>query len=107
MVYITVMKNFYVYIMTNKPSGVLYIGITNNLTRRVQEHKSGEYSGFAKQYRLSKLVYFEETSDVRAAIAREKQLKNWHRQWKLNLIEAENPDWEDLGKDLDPETSSG
>ena len=94
--------------MTNKPKGTLYIGVTNNIERRGNEHYTKAGSQFTKKYNLNKLVYAEETSDVNAALAREKQLKNWHRQWKINLIEAENPEWKDLLlNEGDPETSSG
>jgi len=94
--------------MTNKPHGTLYIGVTNDIERRGSEHFLKQGSQFTKKYNLHRLVYIEETTDVNAAIARERQLKNWHRQWKLNLIEAENPKWADLFANIkDPETSSG
>ncbi|MCL4548061.1 MAG: GIY-YIG nuclease family protein [Bacteroidetes bacterium] len=104
------MKNYYVYIMTNK-SKTLYVGVTNDLKRRVYEHKEKLLDGFTKKYNITKLVYFEETSDINSAIKREKQLKNWHRDWKINLIESVNKDWADLAKDWydrdkDAETSS-
>jgi len=82
--------------MTNKPRGTLYIGVTNNIERRANEHYIEQGSAFASKYKLRRLVYIEETPDINNAIAREKQLKNWHRDWKINLIEAENPDWNDL-----------
>ena len=95
--------------MTNN-SKTLYIGITNNLKRRVYENKMELVDGFTKKYKIHKLVYFESTSDINSAIKREKQLKNWHRQWKINLIETQNRDWADLAKerflDSDAETSS-
>lgn len=87
---------YFVYIVTNKSNKVLYIGMTNNLERRMFEHKNKLITGFTKKYNLTKLAYFEETSDVRSAIAREKQLKNWHRDWKIKLITEFNPDWKDL-----------
>ena len=90
------MNSYYVYIVTNKPKGTLYIGVTNNIERRGNEHFAGQGSEFTAKYNLHRLVYLEETSDVNSAIAREKQLKNWHRQWKINLIESDNPQWEDL-----------
>ena len=90
------MKHYFVYIMTNKPRGTLYIGVTNNIERRANEHYIEQGSAFASKYKLRRLVYIEETPDINNAIAREKQLKNWHRDWKINLIEAENPDWNDL-----------
>lgn len=86
---------YYVYILASE-SGVLYIGVTNNLTRRVYEHKHGLVDGFTKQYRVKKLVYYEETGNVMSAITKEKQLKKWNRQWKINLIEKLNPEWKDL-----------
>jgi putative endonuclease len=82
--------------MTNKKNGVLYTGITNNLARRVYEHKEKLISGFTSKYNLTKLVLFEETHDVNAAIAREKQIKGWLRKKKIELIESQNPDWRDM-----------
>ncbi len=94
--------------MTNSINTVFYIGVTNNLERRVQEHKNGLVDGFTKKYNLNKLVYFDVTEDPQAAISREKQLKNWHRDWKVNLIIQKNPTFEDLSVDWyrDAETSS-
>ena len=89
------MKNYYVYIMTNK-SKTLYTGVTNDLTRRVYEHKHKLIPGFTQKYNITKLVYYEQTSDVHAAIAREKQIKGWLREKKINLIESMNPNWVDL-----------
>lgn len=94
------MKDFYVYILTNKPEGVLYIGVTSDLRRRMHEHKTKSMSGFTEKYNVDRLVYFETTTDVTMAIAREKQLKNWHRQWKINLINQHNPLWSDLSEKL-------
>jgi len=91
-------KKYYVYIITNKSNKVLYIGVTNNLERRMFEHKNKLIEGFSKKYNLNKLVYYEETTDINNAISREKQLKNWHRDWKINLINQSNPEWRDLGK---------
>ena len=88
--------SFYVYILSNKPKGVLYIGVTSNLPRRVYEHKQKTIEGFSKKYNLTMLVYAEEYKNPNEAIAREKQLKNWHRHWKINLIETINPSWNDL-----------
>lgn len=101
-------KNMSVYIMANTVNTVLYIGVTNNLERRVYEHKHGLADGFTKKYNVKKLVYFESTNDPTVAINREKQLKNWHRDWKLNLIMQQNPTFKDLSIDLfgDAETSS-
>jgi putative endonuclease len=81
--------------MTNK-SGTLYTGVTNNLERRIYEHKHHLVDGFTKKYRIEKLVYFEETNDINAAISREKQIKGWLRKKKIALIESMNPDWKDL-----------
>ena len=86
---------YYVYVMTNKPRGTLYIGVTNNILRRSYEHKMGETDGFTKRYKLNKLVYIEVTERIEEAIMREKQLKNWHREWKINLVESVNPEWID------------
>jgi putative endonuclease len=83
----------------NKSNTTLYIGITNDLMRRVYEHKHELVEGFSKRYNLHKLVYFEETDDVSRAIDREKQLKNWHRDWKMNLIKQGNPEFKDLAAD--------
>ena len=94
------MKTYYIYIFASKRNGTLYIGITNDLTRRVFEHKTGLINGFAKKYSVNKLVYFESTNDVNAAILREKRLKKWKRQWKIELIEKSNPDWKDLSENF-------
>ena len=91
------MKRFYVYIMTNK-SGTLYIGMTNNLERRVLEHKSLEAAGFTRKYKITRLLYYEEYPTAAAAIEREKRLKGWVRARKVALIEAENPEWRDLAE---------
>jgi len=93
-------RQYYVYILTNKSNNVLYIGVTNDLIRRIFEHKNKLVDGFTKKYNLAKLVYYEATNDIESAIAREKQLKNWHREWKKNLINQFNPEWKDLGEDL-------
>lgn len=90
---------YYIYILASKKNGTLYIGVTNNLERRMYEHKNGLIKGFTKKYNIKNLVYYEETDDVSIAITREKQLKKWEREWKLKLIEKENPGWEDLSKD--------
>lgn len=82
--------------MTNKPNGVLYIGVTNDLIRRVYEHRQHLVKGFTDKYNLDKLVWFEQTQDIVSVIEREKQLKNWHRPWKINLIEQFNSNWQDL-----------
>jgi putative endonuclease len=92
------MKQYYVYIMTNK-SKTLYTGVTNNLQRRVYEHKHKLCPGFTSKYNIDKLVYFEVTPDVHSAIAREKQIKGWLRSRKIMLIESANPEWNDLSAD--------
>ncbi len=88
-------KSYYVYILTNR-SGTLYIGMTNDLFRRIYEHKEKIIPGFSSRYNLDRLVYFEETDDVNQAILREKEIKGWLRRKKVQLIEQRNPDWEDL-----------
>ncbi len=91
------MKHYYVYIVTNH-SKTLYTGVTNNLQRRMDEHRHHLVAGFTSTYHITRFVYFEETSDVYAAIAREKQIKGWVRAKKLALIESSNPDWQDLSE---------
>ncbi len=93
-------KLYSVYILTNSHNTTLYTGVTNNLFRRLLEHKSGEGSKFAKRYNLTKLVYFEVTSDINAAITREKQIKAGSRRNKIDLINSINPDWQDLFDEL-------
>ena len=92
------MEQYYVYLMTNK-SRTLYTGITNNLERRVYEHKNKLIEGFTKKYNITKLVYYEISNDVEAAITREKQIKGWLRRKKIALIESVNPQWKDLSKE--------
>lgn len=92
------MSTYYVYIMSNYNRTTLYIGVTNDLQRRVFEHKQSLVKGFTKKYNLRDLLYFEETSDVQAAITREKQLKKWKRAWKDQLITDFNPKWKDLSQ---------
>jgi len=94
-------KQYYVYILTNKSNNVLYIGVTNNLERRMFEHENKLIEGFSKKYNLTKLIYFEMTEDAESAIRREKQLKNWHRDWKMNLINQFNPEWSNLSEDIE------
>jgi putative endonuclease len=86
--------------MASKRNGTLYIGVTNNLLRRVYEHKNSLIQGFTKKYKVYNLVYYEVASSIESAIIREKQLKKWNRQWKINLIEKDNIDWRDLFQDL-------
>ncbi len=92
-------KTCAVYIMTNYQETTLYIGVTSNIQKRVWEHKNKVVEGFTKKYNVNKLVYFELTDSIEAAINREKQLKRWHRKWKLNLIREHNPDFKDLSLD--------
>ena len=92
------MKHYYVSIMTNR-SKTLYTGVTNNLQRRMYEHKHHLVAGFTSTYQITRLVYFEETSDANAAIAREKHIKGWVRAKKIALIESINPDWRDLSEE--------
>jgi putative endonuclease len=92
------MKHYYVYIMSNR-SKTLYTGVTNNLQRRIYEHKHHLVAGYTSKYQITRLVYFEETSDVNAAIAREKHIKGWLRATKVALIESVNPDWRDLSEE--------
>ena len=87
-----------VYIMTNYSETSLYIGVTSNLQKRVWEHKNKVVEGFTKKYNVDRLVYYELTEDVESALNREKQLKRWHRQWKINLINEMNPEFKDLSK---------
>ena len=89
-------KDYYVYVLTNDNNNVMYIGITNDLKRRVYEHKSNSIEGFTKKYHVHKLVYYEITTDVNSAIAREKQLKKWKRAKKNALVETLNPKWKEL-----------
>lgn len=107
-------RSYFVYILTNR-SKTLYIGVTNDLARRLLEHRQGVHECFTKKYRINRLVYYECGDEIYGALCREKQLKNWHRQWKVNLIESVNPEWNDLSGEIlenqvensDPETSSG
>jgi putative endonuclease len=98
--------NYYVYILASKRNGTFYVGITNDLIRRVLEHKRGLIEGFTKKYGVHMLVYYEHTSDVNAALHREKIIKKWKRQFKLDAIERMNPDWCDLYYDMIPASSA-
>jgi putative endonuclease len=98
--------NYWVYIITNKPNGTLYIGVTGGLHDRMERHIDEEGSIFSSKYKLKTLVYYEEFQYINDAIAREKQLKNWKREWKISLIEESNPSWNNLYKRLDSETNS-
>jgi putative endonuclease len=93
-------KLYFVYLLTNKNNNVLYVGLTNHLQRRVYEHKNKLVEGFTCKYNVDKLVYYETTSDVKAAIDREKEIKKWRREKKNMLIEQRNPEWIDLSSNL-------
>ncbi len=93
-------KYYYVYILASQKNGTLYVGVTNDLIRRVYEHKNGLISGFTKTYKVHKLIHYEQTTEIESAIKREKQIKWWLRQWKINLIEETNPEWNDLYEEL-------
>ena len=86
--------------MASRKDGVIYVGVTGNLIKRVFEHKKGLVKGFTNKYWVKRLVYFEETTDIKSAITREKQIKKWKRKWKIELIEKDNPEWRDLYPDL-------
>ena len=89
-------RGFYVYILASRIGGTLYIGVTNDLVRRVAEHRLKQVESFTKKYELDRLVYFEQFDDAENAIRREKRLKNWNRDWKIRLIEEHNPNWDGL-----------
>ncbi len=94
------MKVFYVYMMASKKNGTLYVGVTSDLVKRVFQHKNNLLDGFTKKYAVHQLVYFEEHGSAESAILREKNVKSWKRQWKIDLIEEGNPDWCDLYDDI-------
>ena len=94
------MKSYWLYILASKRNGTLYIGVTSDLSRRVYEHKDKLIEGFTKKYNITKLVYAEEFRNINDAIYREKCVKKWSRAWKLNLIEGQNPDWDDLYENM-------
>ena len=94
------MKSGYVYIVTNKPFGTLYIGVTSDLVKRIWEHKEKKIDGFTKKYNLTRLVYYEIHERIDEAIHREKQMKEWNRNWKLRQIIDKNPDWKDLYEEI-------
>ena len=91
-------RTYYVYLLTNWNNTVMYVGVTNNLQRRIHEHKNKLVEGFTKKYNVDKLVYLEECSDIKTAIEREKQIKNWRREKKDALVASMNPDWKDLSE---------
>lgn len=93
-------EHFYVYIVASQRNGTLYIGVTSNLIKRIYEHKEGVIDGFTKKYKVNALVYYEQHENAEAAITREKQMKEWKRQWKLELIEKNNPEWDDLYNEI-------
>jgi putative endonuclease len=93
-------RNPCVYLLSNGYYGAIYIGVTSNLLQRLVQHREGMFGGFTSRYKVHRLVHFEMFGDMERAILREKQLKNWHRQWKINLINAENPEWRDLAVGL-------
>jgi len=95
------MKHYYIYILASKKDGVLYIGFTDDLSRRAKEHKTEIQKGFTSKYHVKRLVYFEQFEDSNSAFTRERQLKKWKRAWKIELFEKENPEWEDLSIDWD------
>jgi putative endonuclease len=90
------MKTYYVYILASKKNGTLYIGVTSDLKKRIYEHRSHLIKGFTEKYNVTKLVYFEQVTLAESAIKREKQLKKWKRDWKIQIIEKNNPNWEDV-----------
>lgn len=94
------MKYYYVYILTNKPYGVFYIGFTSNLPKRVYEHKEGSVDGFSKKFNTKMLIYYEVFEDPENAIKREKRLKRWSREWKIEAINKFNPEWKDLYEEI-------
>jgi putative endonuclease len=90
----------YVYVLASEPYGTLYVGVTSDLMRRVWEHKNGYVEGCTKRYGVERLVWFEQHESIVEAIAREKRIKRWHRDWKVNLVQAMNPRWDDLYDEL-------
>ena len=92
--------NSYIYILTNKPNGTLYIGVTSDLVKRIYEHKNNFVDGFSKKYNTKQLIYYEIFESIEEAIKREKQLKKWNRSWKIELIENFNKSWKDLYDDI-------
>jgi len=94
------MSSYYVYILASGKNGTLYVGVTNDLIRRIQEHKQGLVKGFTKKHKVDPLVYYEETEDISSAIEYEKRLKSWNRNWKIQLIEKNNLQWKDLYEEI-------
>jgi putative endonuclease len=94
------MRRGFVYFLTNRPNGILYVGVTSDLVRRIYEHRTGAADGFTKRYGLKRLVYYEIYDDIRTAIQREHNIKHWSRTWKVRLILANNPNWDDLWESI-------
>jgi putative endonuclease len=94
------MRTFWVYILASRPRGTLYIGVTNNLIRRIYEHREGLIDGFTKEHAVKMLVYYEQHATAMGAIQREKNIKHWSRSWKVDLIRSMNPDWHDLWQEI-------
>lgn len=94
------MRYYYVYILASGKNGTLYVGVTNDLVKRVWQHKTMVFKGFTEKYKVDNLVYYEIFNDINEAILREKHIKNWNRQWKLKLIEKDNPHWVDLYEEM-------
>ncbi len=93
-------RSYWVYMLCSKRNGTLYVGVTNDLGRRVHEHRTGAVAGFTRRYDVKRLAWYEEYGEIDDALAREKSLKRWHRKWKLALIERMNPEWRDLYEEL-------
>ena len=93
-------RYYYTYILASKRNGTLYIGVTSNLIKRVWEHKNNLVAGFTQRYHVHRLVFFEQHLSIESAIRREKRLKEWNRKWKLDLIEKDNPNWNDLYEEI-------
>lgn len=93
-------RQYYVYMLASRKNGTLYIGVTNDLLKRVYEHKNNLIEGFTNKYSVHNLVYYEQHNDIGKAITREKQIKKWKRQWKIELLELDNPEWKDLYTEL-------
>ena len=94
------MKTYFIYIMTNQNNKVLYVGVTSNLTKRVNEHRNGIFEGFTKKYNCKKLVWYRQTNDINSAIQEEKRIKKWKREFKENVINEMNPRWNDLFEEI-------
>lgn len=95
------MKRPFVYILSNKNNTVIYVGVTSNISKRLNEHKEHAVEGFTKKYNIDKLVWAEEHTDMESAIVREKRIKKWNREWKVRMIEEQNPKWEDLSEKVE------